>query len=545
MHARFSAATQASQHPPELPRPGARLAESLEREGPPLSRVPSRASRRTFLGWSAAVSVPLLAGCEQGELVRAPVPVPTPPQQPPRIQIVERPVEIVVTREVEREVTREVPVTVVVTATPLSRAPVRGTLQVVQQANHHASQTGVIGDAMLRASAARGWPLDRTTAEPPSDDAGLIARLQARRAAGDPPDLVIDGLDSLPLWEQRLIAPVDDLVSWATREYGQPVARQRINHLIDGRWFAVPYWVSAGGYWARKSWLEEASIDPTRTYDLQQWAEHARRISSVERRRWGWGNTVARSSDGTRNVAAAIFGAGGRFTNERNEVVFRSADTIAGFEWLRALHAMPATTAAMPPTIGTWNDRSNDEAFLTGTIGFTSDDGSIFATALQRGRQLAEDMILVPHPTGSAGRRETHLVAGPTTFQHHLMDSARNADAARELIQILLRQDALGAAIENGAGLSMPAYREWGWDLKGLTIAPNDVIGQMRRVILSERPFTYFQPLDQPRLWISAAHVEHVLTDTIGAILKGQAVEAAVGQTQERLVQIHRRLNGR
>ncbi|TAK25389.1 MAG: hypothetical protein EPO26_03185 [Chloroflexota bacterium] len=508
----------------------------------------SRLGRRALLRWGAlaagaAVVGPIVQACQQ--------PAPT-PQIITKEVIVEKPVDRVVTKEVivekpvERVVTKEVTVSkeILITPTPRLKSKVTGNLQIVQQRGFNPLQTTFIHNLVLRTSAESGWPLDKSYVEAFTAGSNIYEKMAAQVAANDSPDLFIGNEDTFQMWNLKVIQPVDDVVAWAEKAYGKTAPLQKLNNFIDGKWYAVPTWIATGGWWARKSWFDEISWDVKKQYSLQEWLDTCIKVTNVEKKRWGFGNTVNRSGDGNTNVGFPVYAAGGRLTTADNKVAFNSPETVAGYEWIKDIYTSPKYQAAMPPGINSWTDPSNNEAYLAGTIGFSSNGGTMFATAMARAKEIAQDTYLVPHPTGPAGKKDSLIVAGPYGFHNHIFRGAKNTDAAKEMLQTLLSKENQIAIWDNSPGLAMPAY-EWGWDEKTFQQVPNNIIGLSKALVYSDKVFNNFQPGNQPKLWINAVGSENVLTDTMAAILKGTAVKDAVADAHARMVKIHEKFEGR
>src|SRR5919197_2647269 len=240
--------------------------------------------RRSFLRWSS-LTVGLGA---VGPLLQACAPPAAPTAEPKTVervvtQVVEKPVEKVVTKEVEK------PVQVVVTPTPRSKAKITGNLQIIQQRGFNPLQTQYIHNLLIKTAAENGWPLDKSYEEGFTGGSNFFEKMAAAIAAGDSPDLFVGAEDTFQLWYQKSLQPVDDLVAWATKEFGDPVPGQKLSNFVDGKWYAVPFFSATGGYWVRKSWFDAAGVDVNKQYSLQEWLDAALKVSDPGKKRWGWG----------------------------------------------------------------------------------------------------------------------------------------------------------------------------------------------------------------------------------------------------------------
>ncbi len=509
---------------------------------------PQRTSRRALLlrgaGLLAGVSaLPLLQACQSQQAAPAPT-----PQTVEKVvtQVVEKqvPVTQVVEKQVTQVVEKQVTQVVQVTPTPKLKAKITGNLQVIQQRGFNPLQTQYVHNLLIKTAAENGWPLDKSYEEGFTGGSNFYEKMAAAVASGDSPDLFIGAEDTFQLWYQKSLQPVDDVVNWAIQQFGDPVPGQKLSNFVDNKWYAVPWFSATGGYWVRKSWFEPLGIDFSKTLSLQDWLEACVKVSDPAKKRWGWGNTVNRSGDGQTNVYSPLLQAGARVTTEDNKVAFNSPETIAAYEWLKELYGTDKYAVALPPGVNSWTDPSNNEAYLAGTIGFSSNAGTMFATAMKQKPDIANDTILIPHPSGPVGKKESLIVAGPGYFQMQVFAGAKNVDAAKELIQLLLSKENQKAVWDNSPGHSIPAYH-WGWDEPELSKVPNNVIKVSQEIIMSDTVFKLFLPQKQPRLWINAFDSEVVVTDVMAAILKGTPVKDAVAEGHAKTQKIYDKFEGK
>jgi hypothetical protein len=85
---------------------------------------------------------------------------------------------------------------------------------------------------------------------------------------------------------------------------------------------------------------------------------------------------------------------------------------------------------------------------------------------------------------------------------------------------------------------------EWGWDEPEVVNAPNNVSKQFQKLVYGETLFTWM-PGPEPKLWIDAVGDAVVLTDTMAAILGGQAVKDAVADGHKKIEAIRDKFGGK
>jgi len=430
-------------------------------------------------------------------------------------------------------------------AAPKPAAPVKvtGNLVIIQQRGFNPLQTTYIHNLLLKTAADNSWPLDKSYEEGFTGGGNFFEKMAASVAAGDSPDLFVGAEDTFQLWNQKSLVPVDDTVKWAVDQFGEPPPGQKLGNFIDNKWYGVPFFSATGGYWVRKSWFDAIGFDITKQYSLQEWLDASLKVSDGSKKRWGWGNTVNRSGDGQTNVYSALWQAGARVTTADNKVAFFSDEAIAAYDWLKDLYTNQKWASALPPGVNAWTDPSNNEAYLAGTIGFSSNAGTMFATAMAQKPDIAAETWLALHPSGSVGKKEALIVAGPGFFQFQMFQGAKNPDAAKSMMQTLLSKENQKEVWKNSPGHSVPGYT-WGWDEPELKVIPNNVLPVSKEIILSDKVFKLFLPQKQPKLWINAFDSEVVATDVMADILKGTPTKDAVQAGHDRIQKIWEKFEG-
>ena len=430
-------------------------------------------------------------------------------------------------------------------AAPKPAAPVKvnGNLVVIQQRGFNPLQTTYIHDLLTKTADANGWPLDHSYEEGFTGGGNFFEKMAAAVAAGDSPDLFFGDEDTFQLQNQKSLQPVDDVVNWAIEQFGNPAPGHKIVNYIDGKWWGVPFFCATGGYWVRKSWFDPIGFDITKQYSLQEWLDACLKISDPSKKHWGWGNTVNRSGDGQTNVYSALWQSGARLTTADNKVSFYSDEAIAAYDWLKDLYSNPKWANALPTGVNAWTDPSNNEAYLADTIGFTSNAGTLFATAMKDKPNIAADTWLALHPSGAVGKKESLIVAGPGFFKLYTFTGAKNPEAAKAMMQTLLSKENQKQVWANSPGHSVPAYT-WGWDEPELKVIPNNVLPVSKETILSDKVFRAFLPQQNPKLWVNAFDTQVVATDVMAEVLKGTPTKAAVQAGHDRTQKIWDNFNG-
>lgn len=261
------------------------------------------------------------------------------------------------------------------------------------------------------------------------DDLQPKAAVAANVGAG--PDLLW-GPMSIPQLIPDKLLDVSDLAEQLGDKYGGWYDMPKAASTRDGRWVALPLIVLANYVNYRRSWVQDAGFDafPTTMDDFLE--------LSAELNRMGHPGGMAlghATNDANAWVHWLLWSFGGRLVDENNQVAINSPETKAALEYLRELYQtwIPGTTS--------WNDASNNKAFLSGQVAYTNNSISIYAKAAADGLEMAEDIEHAYYPTGPVGRpTELHLAMPIEAFAY-----TSYPNAAKALMAFLMEEPQYGA----------------------------------------------------------------------------------------------------
>jgi multiple sugar transport system substrate-binding protein len=121
----------------------------------------------------------------------------------------------------------------------------------------------------------------------------------------------------------------------------------------------------------------------------------------------------------------ALWSHGGYLVDKDGKVSINSPETAASLEYVKQLYE------TFIPGTASWNDSSNNKAFLAGELYCTNNGISIYVTAKREKKEIAEDMNHAYMPIGPAGKpTELHLAFPILTFQFTKAPQACKAFAA-------------------------------------------------------------------------------------------------------------------
>lgn len=121
----------------------------------------------------------------------------------------------------------------------------------------------------------------------------------------------------------------------------------------------------------------------------------------------------------------ALWSHGGYLVDKDDKVIINSPETAKSLEYIKALYE------TFIPGTASWNDSSNNKAFLAGELYCTNNGISIYVTAKKENKAIADDMNHSYMPVGPVGKpTELHLSFPILTFQFTKFPQACKAFAA-------------------------------------------------------------------------------------------------------------------
>ncbi len=100
-----------------------------------------------------------------------------------------------------------------------------------------------------------------------------------------------------------------------------------------------------------------------------------------------------------------LWAQGGQTVDANDKVILNSPETVKALEYAKTLYSH------MIPGTASWNDASNNKAFLAKEIHWTNNGISIYVAAQNSAKDVAEDMNHAYFPVGPVGKAtELHLM---------------------------------------------------------------------------------------------------------------------------------------
>ena len=216
------------------------------------------------------------------------------------------------------------------------------------------------------------------------------------------------GLYSLPhLFAQKCL-DVSDVADYLGKKYGGWTPSANAYGTSGGKWIGIPVATAGGLMNYRKSSMDKAGFKefPKDTAGFLELCKALKKNNTPA------GFALGHASGDANNwLHWALWSHGGNVVDKDDKVIINSPETAKALEYVKELatHFIPGTAS--------WNDASNNKAFLSGDLHLTSNGISIYVAAQKDAKAIAEDMDHAYMPIGPIGKpTELHLCFTMLTF---------------------------------------------------------------------------------------------------------------------------------
>ena len=249
------------------------------------------------------------------------------------------------------------------------------------------------------------------------------------------------GLYSLPhLFPQKCL-DVTDVADYLGKKYGGWVESAQKYGKSGNKWIAIPVCYSGNmlNYRIDASTKAGFSKFPTKTDEFLEYAKAMKKNNTP-----GGFALGHASGDGNAWVYWCLWANGGNVVDKNDKVIINSPETEKALTYSKQLFEN------MIPGTASWNDASNNKAFLAGEIYWTGNGISIYAAAKKdpTKNDIAKDMDHAVWPIGPVGKpTELHLM-----YPILAMTYTKYPQACKALMAFMLEADQFNKWLEASQG---------------------------------------------------------------------------------------------
>ena len=334
-------------------------------------------------------------------------------------------------------------------------------------------------------------------------------RTTAAIEAKSGPDIILIP-NNLPQLYADSLADVGDVCEAMGKEQGGFYNLPRANAFAGGRWIAVPQFVYSWGWNYRESWLREVGYEKfPDTWD--QFRDMAKKLKAKGRPP---GQAFGHSVNDPNNYCYALVWCFGGMEVEKDgkTVVLDKKATLEALKFNTALWKEGWDEGGL-----SWDDASNNRAFLAGSLSVTGNSPSIYFVARDKFPEIFNDMNHAPTPKGPAGR----FYQLPT-LSSAVMKYGKNQKLAKEFIRFYMAK---------------PQYEKW-FDVMDTFAVPPTKAWYDHPVWVRDRKNLVFRDVIKESLWsgyagppsrrASEVLAKYIIVDMFAKAIQGTPPEEAL-----------------
>ena len=348
----------------------------------------------------------------------------------------------------------------------------------------------------------------------------VMPRATAAIVAKSGPDIIMFQ-NNYPHLMANGLADVSDIAEAIGKEQGSYWDLCKANAFVGKQWLAVPYGALANIMNYREDWLKEAGYS--------KFPDTYEELREVGKKLKAAGHPVGQCF--------------GHSVNDPNAWCYPFVWAYGGYEVEKdgrtvaldkkgTLEAIKLNTAMWKDIFDegglSWDDASNNRAFLAGSISITNNGASIYFVGKDKFPDVAKAMNHAPNPRGPAGRFY-HLA----THSSAVMKYSKNQKLAKEFIRWYMNKKQYEPWFVAMSSYMIPPTKVWDSHVAWTT---DPKLTPFRDTIKDARHLGYAGP---PSAKASEALAKYIIVDMFAKALQGTSPEEALAWATGELKKIY------
>ena len=256
------------------------------------------------------------------------------------------------------------------------------------------------------------------------------------------------GLYSLPHLFPTKVVDVTDIADYLGKKYGGWVPSAVAYGKSGNKWIDIPVAYNGNVQNYRKSASEKAGFKafPKTTDEFLAYAK------AMKAQNTPGGMALGHASgDGNAWVHWCLWTFGGNVVDAKDKVILNSPETAKALEYAKQLYA------TFIPGTASWNDGSNNKAFLANELFWTGNGVSIYAAAKAQKMEMAADIDHAYWPIGPIGKPTEFHICYPIM----IMKYSKFPQACKAFIAFMMEADQLNTWVEKSVGYLTPGLKAY------------------------------------------------------------------------------------
>jgi multiple sugar transport system substrate-binding protein len=358
----------------------------------------------------------------------------------------------------------------------------------------------------------------------------LQARATAAIQSGTGPDIIC-ALNNWPQLYIESLVDVSDVAPEIGKSQGGYYEVCRTVSTMGNKWIGVPWCVVGGLLVYRKSWFEAIGYSAGKFPET--WDEYRAAGKKLKAQGHPFGQTLGHTfGDAPGFWYPHLWSWGGKEVEANGKtVVLNSKETLESVKFAVALWKEAHDEGGL-----SWDDSSNNRAFLSGTISCTDNGASIYLEAkkkpdsylTEKGSPLRDDILHALPPKGAAGR-----FIYPLTMTNMLMGYSKNQKPAKDFLRWVSSKEIFDQWFTSQQGFTDAPTKDWEnhkvWSMDPVMRPYKDIASNGRLV-------GYAGP---PNRAAAEALTKYIIVDMYAKAVQGMPPADAVKWAHQELVKIY------
>ena len=306
------------------------------------------------------------------------------------------------------------------------------------------------------------------------------------------------------------LTDVSEVAEEIGRQQGGYFDLFRANALVGGRWLGIPHVCLSTAMNYREDWLREAGYSKFPD-TWEEFREVGKKLKTMGR---PIGQAFGHSeNDPNTHCYSLLWSYGGmELDKDGRTVALDRKETLEAIKLNTALWKEACDEGGL-----SWDDASNNRAFLAGSVSVTSNGASIYFTARDKFPEIYRAMNHAPFPRGPAGR-----IYYLTIHSSSVMRYSKNPQLAKDFIRYYMAKEQYGKWFDVMGGYGQGPTKLW-YDSPVWTRDPK--LFAFRDPIKDARAPGYAGP---PSRQASEALTKYIILDMFVKAIQGTAPEEAL-----------------
>jgi multiple sugar transport system substrate-binding protein len=306
------------------------------------------------------------------------------------------------------------------------------------------------------------------------------------------------------------LTDVSEVAEEIGRQQGGYFDLFRANALVGGRWLGIPHVCLSTAMNYREDWLREAGYSKFPD-TWEEFREVGKKLKAMGR---PVGQAFGHSeNDPNTHCYSLLWSYGGmELDKDGRTVALDRKETLEAIKLNTALWKEACDEGGL-----SWDDASNNRAFLAGSVSITSNGASIYFTARDKFPEIYRTMNHAPFPRGPAGR-----IYYLTIHSSSVMRYSKNPQLAKDFIRYYMAKEQYGKWFDVMGGYGQGPTKLW-YDSPVWTRDPK--LFAFRDPIKDARAPGYAGP---PSRQASEALTKYIILDMFVKAIQGTAPEEAI-----------------